>query len=66
MAFGDRPAGCALEVAKQTIFEEGEMICPKTSKIMKMGSDVDYSNGGSDKETFKMLMGERVEVDSHF
>ena len=66
MAFGDRPAGCALEVAKQMIFEEGEKICPKTAKIMKRGSYVDDSNGGGDEETVELLMGKRRDVDGHY
>ena len=31
--FGDRPVGCALEVAEQMIFEEGEQISPKPQKL---------------------------------
>ena len=34
MTFGDRPAGCALEVAKQMVYEAGKSICPKTAEIM--------------------------------
>ena len=62
MAFGDRPAGCALEVAKQMVYEAGISICLKTAEIMSRGSYVDDSSGGGTTEDVDYLIG-KVSVD---
>ena len=62
MTFGDRPAGCALEVAKQMVYEASKSICSKTAGIMSCGCYVDDSLGGGTTEDVDYLIG-KVSVD---
>ena len=56
MTFGDRPAGFALEDAKQMVYEAGKSICLKTADIMSHGSYVDDSSGGGTTEDVDYLI----------
>ena len=65
MTFGDKPAACGLEIAKELVVEAGEDVCAETAKIMRQGSYVDDSMGGGDLETVDKLVGQVENVNGH-
>ena len=55
--FGDRPAGLALQLAKDYARKEGHAICPETAKALGKGSYVDDSVAGGSAEFVERLRG---------
>ena len=58
MTYGDRPAACGLEVAKEKVTTAGAVVCAETAETMKRGTYVDDSVGGGSAETVDRLIGE--------
>ena len=55
--FGDRPAGCALEVTKKMTVEAGSSVDPVVAEKLRQGSYVDDASCGGSKEDVDKLIG---------